>query len=360
ASDVYKRQVRAVDALAVPGVHTVLTHDNAPRLAEPDDPILAVLQSDRVPHHGWTVALVIADSPEAARTGAGRLLVEYESSEHDVILTEDHPGLYTPEEANGGFPAVRRRGDFERSFAAAPVQVDATYRMVSLHNHPMEPHAATAWWEDGHLTVHDSSQGSNAVRKSLAQVFGLAPDRITVHSEHVGGGFGSKGTTRPQSVLAAMAARHTGHPVKAVFPRAQLAEVVGHRAPTIQRVRLGADLDGTLHAVSQEIVTQTSTLKEFVEQAAVPARVMYGSPDSTTVHRVVALDVPSPSWMRAPGEASGMYALESAMDELASALGMDPVELRLLNDPAAEPDSGRPFSSRGLAACLRAVSYTHL
>ncbi|MFJ4827951.1 xanthine dehydrogenase family protein molybdopterin-binding subunit [Streptomyces bacillaris] len=345
--------VRAVDALAVPGVHTVLTHDNAPRLAEPDDPILAVLQSDRVPHHGWTVALVVADSPEAARTGAGRLLVEYESTEHDVILTEDHPGLYTPEEANGGFPAVRRRGDFERSFAAAPVQVDATYRMAPLHNHPMEPHAATARWEDGHLTVHDSSQGSNAVRKSLAQVFGLAPDRITVRSEHVGGGFGSKGTTRPQAVLAAMAARHTGHPVKTVFPRAQLAEVVGHRAPTIQRVRLGADLDGTLHAVSQEAVTQTSTLKEFVEQAAVPARVMYGSPDSTTVHRVVALDVPSPSWMRAPGEASGMYALESAMDELASALGMDPVELRLLNDPATEPDSGRPFSSRGLAACLR-------
>ncbi|MFJ8777233.1 xanthine dehydrogenase family protein molybdopterin-binding subunit [Streptomyces microflavus] len=345
--------VRAVDALAVPGVHTVLTHDNAPALAEPEDPILAVLQSDRVPHHGWPIALVVADSPEAARTGAGRLLVEYESTEHDVTLTEDHPGLYTPEKANGGFPAVRKRGDFERSFAAAPVQVDATYRLTSLHNHPMEPHAATAWWADGHLTVHDSSQGSDAVRKSLARVFGLGPEHITVVSEHVGGGFGSKGTTRPQAIMAAMAARHTGHPVKMVFPRAQLAEVVGHRAPTIQRVRLGADLEGALQAVSQEIVTHTSTIKEFVEQAAVPARVMYGSPDSTTTHQVAALDVPSPSWMRAPGEASGMYALESAMDELASALGMDPVELRLLNDPATEPDSGRPFSSRGLAACLR-------
>lgn len=298
--------VRAVDALAVPGVHTVLTHDNAPDLAEPDDPILAVLQSDRVPHHGWPIALVVADSPEAARTGAGRLLVEYESTEHDVTLTEDHPGLYTPEKANGDFPAVRKRGDFERSFAAAPVQVDATYRLTSLHNHPMEPHAATAWWADGHLTVHDSSQGSDAVCKSLARVFGLGPEHITVVSEHVGGGFGSKGTTRPQAIMAAMAARHTGHPVKMVFPRAQLAEVVGHRAPTIQRVRLGADLEGALQAVSQEIVTHTSTIKEFVEQAAVPARVMYGSPDSTTTHRVAALDVPSPSWMRAPGEASGM------------------------------------------------------
>ncbi|WP_030587744.1 MULTISPECIES: xanthine dehydrogenase family protein molybdopterin-binding subunit [Streptomyces] len=345
--------VRAVDALAVPGVHSVLTHDNAPRLQEPDDPILAVLQDDRVPHHGMPVALVIADSPEAARTGAGELHIEYERDPHDVTLTEDHPGLYTPEEANGGFPAVRSRGDVERALAASPVQIDATYRMDALHNHPMEPHAATAVWADGHLTVHDSSQGSTKVRESLAQAFGLDPEQITVVSEHVGGGFGSKGTTRPQGVLAAMAARHTGRPVKLVFPRAQLAEVVGHRAPTIQRVRLGADLDGVLTAVSHEVVTQTSTVKEFVEQAAVPARVMYASPNSRTGHRVVALDVPSPSWMRAPGEASGMYALESAMDELASALGLDPVELRLRNEPATEPDSGRPFSSRGLAACLR-------
>lgn len=262
--------VRAVDALAVPGVHSVLTHDNAPELQEPDDPILAVLQDDRVPHHGWPIALVIAESLEAARTGAGELHVEYERDPYDVTLTDDHPGLYTPEEANGGHPAVRVRGDVERALAGASVQVDATYRTVALHNHPMEPHAATAVWADGHLTVHDSSQGSARVRESLARAFGLDPDRITVVSEHVGGGFGSKGTTRPQAVLAAMAARHTGRPVKLVFPRPQLAEVVGHRAPTIQRVRLGADLDGVLTAVSHEIVTQTSTVKEFVEQAAVP------------------------------------------------------------------------------------------
>ncbi|MFJ6442830.1 xanthine dehydrogenase family protein molybdopterin-binding subunit [Streptomyces sp. NPDC091649] len=345
--------VRAVDALAVPGVHSVLTHDNAPRLQEPDDPTLAVLQDDRVPHHGWPIALVLAESPEAARTGAGELHVEYERDPHDVTLTDDHPGLYTPEEANGEQPAVRVRGDVEPALAAADVQVDVTYRMRALHNHPMEPHAATAVWADGRLTVHDSSQGSTKVRESLAQALGLEADRITVVSEHVGGGFGSKGTTRPQPVLAAMAARHTGRPVKLVFPRAQLAEVVGHRAPTIQRVRLGAGADGVLTAVSHEVVTQTSTVKEFVEQAAVPARVMYASPHSRTAHRVTALDVPSPSWMRAPGEASGMYALESAMDELAAALGLDPVELRLRNEPGTEPDSGRPFSSRGLAACLR-------
>ncbi|MFF1650409.1 xanthine dehydrogenase family protein molybdopterin-binding subunit [Streptomyces sp. NPDC058240] len=345
--------IRADEALALPGVHAVLTHDNAPRLKEPDDPILAVLQNDLVPHRGWPVALVVADTLDHARAGAEALQIAYETTEHDVLLSEDHPGLYTPETVNGEYPAVRERGDADRAFAMAPVQVDATYIIGALHNHPMEPHASTAQWtEDGHLHVHDSNQGSTAARESLAAAFGLRPQQVTVVSEHVGGGFGCKGTTRPQAVLAAMAARHTGRPVKVALPRRQLAAVVGHRPPTVQRLRLGAELDGTLTSVSHEVITQTSTIKEFVEQAAVPARIMYGSAHSRTTHRVTALDVPSPSWMRAPGEAPGMYALESAMDELAAALGIDPVELRLRNDPADEPDSGRPFSSRGLAACL--------
>ncbi|MEU4261710.1 xanthine dehydrogenase family protein molybdopterin-binding subunit [Streptomyces argenteolus] len=343
---------RTADALAVPGVHTVLTPDNAPRLKEPDDPILSVLQDDRVPHRGWPVALVLAETLEAARAGAAAVRVEYRTTGTDVTLTADHPGIYTPEQANGGHPAVRERGDADAAFAAAAVRIDATYTLGGLHNHPMEPHASTARWADGHLTVHDSSQGSTAVRDSLARALGIERNRVTVVSEHVGGGFGSKGTPRPQAVLAAMAAGHTGRPVQIALPRRYMAAIVGHRAPTVQRVRLGADRDGVLASVSHEIVTHTSTIKEFVEQAAVPARVMYASPHSRTVHRVTALDVPSPSWMRAPGEASGMYALESAMDELACALGIDPVELRLRNEPAAEPDSGRPFSSRNLAACL--------
>ncbi|MET9591733.1 xanthine dehydrogenase family protein molybdopterin-binding subunit [Streptomyces sp. NPDC006516] len=344
--------IRTADALAVPGVHTVLTHDNAPRLEEPDDPILAVLQNDRVPHRGWPVALVLAETPESARAGAEAVHVDYATTGHDVVLTADHPGLYTPEKANGGYPAVRERGDAGRAFDAAPVRIDATYTMRGLHNHPMEPHASTARWADGHLTVHDSSQGSSTVRDSLAQALGLDRDRITVVSEHVGGGFGSKGTPRPQAVLASMAARHTGLTVQLALPRRYMASVVGHRAPTVQRVRLGADRDGVLSSVSHEIATHTSRIKEFVEQAAVPARIMYASPHSRTEHRVAALDVPSPSWMRAPGEAPGMYALESAMDELACVLGIDPVELRLRNEPQTEPDSGRPFSSRNLAACL--------
>ncbi|MEV4944941.1 xanthine dehydrogenase family protein molybdopterin-binding subunit [Streptomyces sp. NPDC053755] len=340
-------------ALALPGVHAVLSHANAPRLGTPDDPTLAVLQDERVPHRGWYVALVVADSPENARAAAEALRVEYEADEHEVRLTADHPRIYTPEEANGGHPAVRERGDFDAAFAAAEVRVDATYTMTALHNHPMEPHAATAWWDDGRLTVYDSSQGSTTVRDTLAGLFALPPESVTVLSEHVGGGFGSKGTPRPHVVLAAMAARHTGLPVKLALPRRDLPAVVGHRAPTVQRVRLGAGGDGVITALAHEVVTQTSTVKEFVEQAAVPARTMYTSPAGRTVHRVVALDVPTPSWMRAPGEASGMYALESAMDELAVATGIDPVELRVRNEPDTEPDSGRPFSSRHLVECLR-------
>ncbi|MEU1320113.1 xanthine dehydrogenase family protein molybdopterin-binding subunit [Streptomyces tibetensis] len=353
---VARGRVTGVDttaALVVPGVLAVLSHENAPRLVEPDDPTLAVLQNARVPHRGWFVALVVAETLEAARAGAAAVRVTYDAEEHDVALTVSHPGVYVPEEANGGHPAVREQGDPDGAFGSAAARVDVAYRVPPLHNHPMEPHASTARWEDGRLTVHTSSQGTGAVRATLAALFGLPQERIVVTAEHVGGGFGSKGTPRPDVVLAAMAARHTGRPVTVALPRRCLPAVVGHRAPTLHRLRLGADGDGRLESLVHEVTTHTSRIKEFVEQAAVPARVMYAAPHSRTVHRVAALDVPSPSWMRAPGEAPGMYALESAMDELAVGLGMDPIELRVRNEPDVEPDSGKPFSSRNLVGCLR-------
>ncbi|MFF9623538.1 xanthine dehydrogenase family protein molybdopterin-binding subunit [Streptomyces griseosporeus] len=353
---VARGRVTGIDAraaLETPGVVTVLTHENAPRLAEGDDPTLAVLQDDRVPHRGWFVALVVAETPEAARAGAAAVRVECSEEPHDVTLRADHPSAYVPEEANGGHPALRRHGDPDRALASAPVSVDVRYRVPPLHNHPMEPHASSAHWDGERLTVHTSSQGTTVVRAVLAGLFGLPRERITVLAEHVGGGFGSKGTPRPDVVLATMASVVTRRPVTVVLPRRFLPQVVGHRAPTLHRVRLGAGRDGRLTGLVHEVTTHTSHVKEFVEQAAVPARVMYGAPHSLTVHRVVPLDVPTPSWMRAPGEAPGMYALESAMDELAGALGMDPVELRIVNEPDTEPDSGRPFSSRHLVDCLR-------
>ncbi|MFF3846681.1 xanthine dehydrogenase family protein molybdopterin-binding subunit [Streptomyces sp. NPDC002328] len=345
--------VDASEALRLPGVVAVLTHENAPRLGEPDDATLAVLQGPDIPHRGWCVALVVADSPETARAGAAAVRVSCVEEPHDVRLSAAHPRAYVPEEANGGYPAVTEQGDPERAFATAAARVDVGYRVPPLHNHPMEPHASTAHWDGERLTVHTSSQGTTTVRAVLAGLFGLAEERITVVAEHVGGGFGSKGTPRADVVLAVMAARHTGRPVTVALPRRFLPSTVGHRAPTVHRLRLGADADGRLTSLVHEVVTHTSRIKEFVEQAATPARVMYACPDSRTLHRVVALDVPSPSWMRAPGEAPGMYALESAMDELAVELGMDPIELRVRNEPETEPESGRPFSSRHLVECLR-------
>ncbi|GGZ98702.1 xanthine dehydrogenase family protein molybdopterin-binding subunit [Streptomyces subrutilus] len=342
-------------ATALPGVIGVLTPYDAPRLGTWDDPTLHLLQDLRVPHRGWYVALAVAHTPEDARAAAAAVRVAYDTGPHDVTLRADHPHAYTPQDANGGHPAHREHGDPDTALTTAPVQVDCTYTVAPLHNHPMEPHAATADWDEEHhhLTVHDSSQGAHPVRAALAALLKLTEDDITVVSEHVGGGFGSKGTPRPHVVLAAMAALHYRRPVKLALPRAHLPATVGHRAPTLHRVRLGARADGTLTALTHEVTTHTSRIREFVEQAAVPARVMYAVPDVRTTHRVVALDVPTPSWMRAPGEAPGMYALESAMDELADALGIDPVELRVRNEPPTEPDSGRPFSSRHLVDCLR-------
>ncbi|WP_314220098.1 xanthine dehydrogenase family protein molybdopterin-binding subunit [Streptomyces zaehneri] len=340
-------------ALALPGVVTVLTHRNAPRLASADDATLAVLQDPEVPNRGWFVALVVADSPEAARAGAAAVRVTCVEEKHDVTLTARHPQAYVPEKVGGTFPGARELGDPDGAFADADVRVDVAYRVPPLHNHPMEPHASTAHWDGERLTVHTSSQGTTVVRAVLGTMFGLADERITVVAEHVGGGFGSKGMPRPDVVLAAMATWHTGRPVTVVLPRRMLPTSVGHRASTLHRLRLGADSDGRLTSLVHEVTTYTSRIKEFVEYAGLPARIMYAAPNLRSRHHVVRLDVPTPSWMRAPGEAPGMYALESAVDELAESLGMDPVEVRVRNEPDAEPDSGKPFSSRHLVECLR-------
>ncbi|MFI9245128.1 xanthine dehydrogenase family protein molybdopterin-binding subunit [Streptomyces sp. NPDC053086] len=352
---VARGRVTGVDtsaALAMPGVLAVLTPGAAAGLAEPEDGMLAVLRSPAVPHRGWCVALAVAETPETARAAARAVRVSYDAQAHDTRLSEGHSDAYEPEEANGQ-PGRAEYGDPGAVFATAEVRLDVTYRVPPLHNHPMEPHTSTAHWEGDRLTVYTSSQGGTTVRSVLAQLFRLPEERVTVVAEHVGGGFGSKGTPRPDVVLAALAARHTGRPVTLAYPRRYLPTVVGHRAPTVQRLRLGAQRDGRLTALLHEVTTQTSHVQEFVEFAGAVSRVMYATPNLLSSHRVVPLDVPSPSWMRAPGEAPGMYALESAVDELADALGIDPVELRVRNEPRREPVSGKPFSSRHVVECLR-------
>ena len=351
-----KGTIRSVDAsaaLAMPGVLAVLTPDNAPRLRGTDDPELALFQSRAVAYRGQFVAAVVAETLETARDAAGRVEIAYQREPHDVTLTADHPGLYKPDHVNPRYETDTEAGDFDGAFAAAAVRVDATYRTPAEHNHPMEPHATVAAWHGDTLTLYDATQGPSRAAGQVAAVFGLEPGQVRVIAEHVGGGFGAKGMPRPNVILAAMAARVTGRPVKCAVTRPQMFAVTGHRAPSIQRVRLGSGRDGRLVALCHDVIDQTSTLKEFAEQSAVASRHMYAAPHRRTTHRVVRLDVPTPSWMRAPGECPGMFALESAMDELAQACRIDPVELRIRNEPAVHPETGQPFSSRNLAACLR-------
>ncbi|MFI9837696.1 xanthine dehydrogenase family protein molybdopterin-binding subunit [Nonomuraea sp. NPDC051941] len=348
------RRIDVRDALAMPGVLAVLSSEDPPQLGPAAEGELALFQSREIAYRGQFVAAAVADTYENARAAADAIVVEYEQDIHDVALRADHPNLYQPETVNPGFPSDTVKGDVEAGLNAAETVIDVTYTTPVLHNNPMEPHAALALWDgEGRLLVYDTTQGTSASRDLLAQSLGVSSEQVRVVSRHVGGGFGSKGTSRPQAVLAALAARAVGRPVKIVLTRQQMFDVTGYRTPTIQRLRLGADADGRLTALEHVAYEQSSTLVEFAEQTTTPTRVMYATPALRTAHRLVRLDVATPSWMRAPGECPGMYALESAMDELAYAAGIDPIELRVRNEPETEPDSGLPFSSRNLVACLR-------
>ncbi|MGZ3114129.1 xanthine dehydrogenase family protein molybdopterin-binding subunit [Streptomyces sp. H62] len=359
-STVARGRIRSMDTdavLGMPGVLAVLHHGNAPRLDTdyigmlgiPPDPTAAVFQDERVPHAGWPVALVVAETPEQAREAAEALAVTYDTEPHDIALTADHPGAYP---ADGHMPAETEKGDLAAGLAASAVVVDEEYTTPEEHHSMMEPHAATARWDGGRLEVVDSNQGATWVQGELAKMFSLDESAVRVRSEHIGGGFGSKGL-RAHQVSAVMAATLLQRPVRVVMTRRQMFSLAGYRSPTAQRVRLGADADGRLRALEHRSLNQTSTVYEFVEPGAGVARVMYDAEAHRTANHVVRLDVPSPTFMRAPGEAPGSFAIEVALDELAERCGVDPIELRLRNEPDVGPVSGLPFSSRNLAACFR-------
>ena len=363
-STIAKGRVVSIDASAaraLPGVIAMLSHENAPRIAPLDDQDLAVFQSDAVAYRGQFVAAVVAETLETARQAASMVAVRYEDQPHDVELRADRSDLYKPEyvpqKAAPFYAADSAQGDVEAALAAAPVSLDHTYTTPTEHHNPLEPHTTLAIWsDDGNgesVTVYDTCQGVDIRLNDIATAFGLSPERVRVIAPYVGGGFGSRGFTHPYAILAVMAARVAGRPAKLAQTRQQMFGPVGYRSPTIQRVRLGAGGDGQLTAIAHEVVAQTNALYEMTEPAAVATRTMYAAPNRRTTHRLARLDLPANSWMRAPGESPGMFALESAMDELAVACGLDPIELRVRNEPAVDPETGRPFSSRGLVACLR-------
>lgn len=352
-ASIARGEVVAVDSesvLTMPGMLAVLWHGNAPGLGVPDDPELALFQSPKVAHRGQFVAAVVAETMETANEAARRIRVEYATEPHDVVLHADATRGYR---ATDDPAAEAEREAVELALRTAPVRVDRTYTTPAYHHNPMEPNATVAVWGDQGLVLYDSCPGATAVRETLAELFGLPPSLVRVVVPHVGVGFGGTKAARPQTVLAAMAAKVTGRPVKVALTRRQMFAVAGYRTPLVQRVRLAADATGRLSALGHDVVEQTSTLTAPDAAGTRPACVAYAVPHRHGTHTVVPLDVPTPSWSRAHGEFPGTFALESALDELATACGLDPVELRLRNLPEAGRTGAGSAPAAGLAACLR-------
>jgi xanthine dehydrogenase YagR molybdenum-binding subunit len=354
-ASVARGRVTALDAavaLAHPGVVTVLDHRSAPRLARTDNGELAILQDAEVHFRGQVVAVVLAETSEAAREGARLVAVTYDEQPHEAELREDN-ATYKPDSVNPDMDTDTEQGDVDAALADADVVVEQTYRTPYEHNNPMEPHALVALWDGETLTLDDSTQGVHGVVQALAPMLGLEPERVRVRAAYVGGGFGSKGEAHAPEMAAALAALATpGRPIALAVTRQQMFALTGYRTATISHLRLGARADGTLLAIEHAVQEQSSKVREYAEQTASPTRMLYAAPHRRTSHRLALLDVAVPSWMRAPGEMPGMYAHEVAMDELAEACGLDPVVLRERNEPELDPETGLPFNDRRLIECL--------
>jgi xanthine dehydrogenase YagR molybdenum-binding subunit len=359
-STISKGRIASIDtraAAAAAGVLAVVTHLNAPRLpgmtkkGSMTERVLQLLQDDEVLYGDQPIAVVVADTLERAQLAAR--LVDARYDEARPVAAIDQPGseTYAPPKAGRG-ATDSKRGDADAALAAAKFKVEATYTTPVEYHSPMEPHATLAVWQgDDRITLYDATQGIFGVRKRIAALFGLLPDHVRVINHFVGGGFGGKGSPWSHVALAAMAAKVVGRGVKLVVTRQQMFSCVGHRPLTVQKVALGADAGGKLTAIRHEVTSETSRFDEFVEPCAVQTRMLYACPNVRTSHRLVRLDVATPTFQRAPGYATGTYALESAMDELAYALAIDPVELRLRNHADADPEEGKPWSSKSLRDC---------
>lgn len=354
-------RVAAVDAAPVeriPGVLAVISHLNAPKLAyrahrAPIDPPagerLHVLQDDQVRFYGQPVALVIAETLDQAERAATALQIRYEATQP---LVDQRDGRAQPVDPQGGRGhSNAERGDAEKAFAAAAVTVSAEYDMARENHTPMELHATVASWEGDRLTLWSKSQFVVNEQAEIAAVFGLPRENVQVICPFIGGAFGTSLRTWPHVTLAALAARVVGRPVKLVLSRRQTFFTTGHRPRTLQRVALGATREGKLTAVIHEGAGETSRYEQYVEALTSATTYMYSSANVLTRYNLVPLDTGTPLYMRGPGESSGIFALESTLDELSYKLGLDPIELRKRNEPKVDESDGRPFSSRSIVQC---------
>jgi xanthine dehydrogenase YagR molybdenum-binding subunit len=348
-------------AAAVPGVIAVLTHQNAPKLRPPrranmirdlgpsvSGTQVNYLNTDEVHWDGQPVAVVVAETSAAAHEAADLVEVAYAELPFTVDFAAEEKKNATRAKGDLSFPGRAKKGDAEAALAAAPVSVDRQYTTPPLQQNAIEPHATIAMWEGDRLTLHDTTQSIEAMRTHIAWRFAAPPANVRVISPYVGGGFGGKFAVWPGTVLTALAARAVGRPVRMVLTRKGVSRTAGGRTGSTNRIALGADRDGRLTAIVHTSVTRVGRVGGTLEQTTAPARHLYGAANLLTQQNVVELDLLPNSWLRAPGEAIGTFVLESAMDELAHELGMDPIELRMRNEPDTDPLKGKPFSQRML------------
>ena len=351
------------DARELDGVVAIMTHANAPRVVDTGfdfqtgltylEAGLMPLQSDRVSYWGQDVAVVIATTLGTAQAAAARLHVGYAAE--PAVLGLDTGARAGAERADSffGSPLWIDIGDADGALANSDVRIDATYTTPEETHNALEPSATLAEWDGDALTVHDATQWVLGTRNTLAHLFSIPPGAVHVISPFIGGGFGSKGFVWPHTVLAVMAAKLTGKPVKLVVDRTQFFTASGHRPRTEQRIRLGATRSGDLTALVHDVISTSGRAGDWVEGCNGTSQMLYDVANTRTSHHVIRLDTSTPTAMRAPGEAGGTYALECAVDELAAALRTDPLALRMRNHGAVDRSNGKPFSSKHLIECFR-------
>ena len=359
--------IDASEALRVDGVIDVLTHENRPRMADtdraykddvaPEGSPFRPLYDDRILFSGQPIALVVAEEAEIARFAASLVLVKYDEEAHvtDVHRQRDEAiALEAPANpAENPFAPPKPRGAAEKAFAAAEVRHQGEYYVPIEHHNPMEMYASTVIWDGGgKLTVYDKTQGVQNVQRYVCSVFDMKPDDVRVMSPFMGGGFGSGLRPQYQVVLAVLAARALERSVRLVLTRQQMY-VLGYRPAMIQRIGLGARAGGTLDAITHEAVTVTSKYEDFHRQETAWSGLLYKCANAKYAHKLARLDLATSCDMRCPSAATGVYALECAMDELAVALKLDPLELRLRCYSDRDQNADRPYSSKSLRDCYR-------
>jgi xanthine dehydrogenase YagR molybdenum-binding subunit len=351
-----KGKIKSIDTRAAeksPGVVLVLTHRNAPeqgtgnhREAHP------VLTGPDVTRYGQPVAFVIAESFEEARAAAYLVRVDYDREPGKYALRDGLKQARTPQPTDA--PAADSAvGNFAAAFASAPVKLDVTYTTPLQSHAMMEPHATLAMWDGDKLILHTANQMLNQGQKVIATTLKMPVENVRLISPFIGGGFGGKLWVNADAILAAIASRQLKRPVKTALTRQQIFHVTTHRSDTIQHLRLGTDRNGRILAIGHDVFSGNLPSEQTYEGAALQTRTLYAGPNRMTRHRLAPLDIPVASSMRAPGESVGLMALECAMDELAEKINLDPIELRVRNEPSEDPEKHIPYSSRHLIACMQ-------